>query len=490
MNLDLERLRFITRRHFLHQSVGGVGALALSSLLAQSQSRAAGAAGSAAGSISPLTPRPPQHPAKAKNIIYLHMAGAPPQQDLFDYKPKLNELNDKDCPAEYLKGERFAFIKGHPQLLGTPHKFAQQGQSGQWMSNLLPHLATVADDLCVVRSMFTDQFNHAPGQLLLHTGSAQFGKASIGSWVTYGLGSENQDLPGFVVLVSGDKTPDAGKSVWGSGFLPSVYQGVQCRTTGDPVLYVSNPPGMDRALRRRTLDALRDLNELQLAEFGDPETVTRIAQYEMAYRMQVSVPEVMDISKEDARTHALYGSQPGKTSFANNCLLARRLVEQGVRFVQLFDWGWDMHGESKVTDLMTALPKKCQQTDQPIAALIKDLKQRGLLESTLVVWSGEFGRTPMNEKRNGSKLLGRDHHPHAFTLWMAGGGAKPGTAYGATDELGYFATEDKMHAHDLQATILHLAGLNPFTFSFPYQGLNHRLIGPTDKPKLHPRILA
>jgi len=489
MHLTCQRLQFITRRHFLHQSVGGVGALALSTLLAQSQGQAA-VSGSADDVPSPLLPRPPHHTVRARNIIYLHMAGAPPQQDLFDYKPKLNELNDKDCPDEYLKGERFAFIKGHPQLLGTPHKFSQHGESGQWMSNQLPHLATVADDLCIIRSMYTDQFNHAPGQLLLHTGSAQFGKASIGSWVTYGLGSENQDLPGFVVLVSGDKTPDAGKSVWGSGFLPSVYQGVQCRTTGDPVLYVSNPPGMDRAMRRRTLDALRDLNEMQLAAFGDPETVTRIAQYEMAFRMQVSVPEVMDISKEDAKTHALYGSEPGKTSFANNCLLARRLVEQGVRFVQLFDWGWDMHGESKVTDLMSALPKKCQQTDQPIAALIKDLKQRGLLESTLVVWSGEFGRTPMNEKRNGSKLLGRDHHPHAFTLWMAGGGAKPGTAYGATDDLGYFATEDRMHVHDLQATILHLAGLDPFTFSFRYQGLNHRLIGPTDKPKLHPKILA
>ena len=490
MNPYIERLRFITRRHFLNQSVGGIGALAFSTLLAQSQGRAAEAPRAPGEVPNPLTPRPPHHPARAKHIIYLHMAGSPPQQDLFDYKPKLNELNDKNCPDEYLKGERFAFIKGHPQLLGSPHKFARQGQSGQWMSNLLPHLATVADDLCVVRSMHTDQFNHAPGQLLLHTGAAQFGKASIGSWVTYGLGSENQDLPGFVVLVSGDKTPDAGKSVWGSGFLPSIFQGVQCRTTGDPVLFVSDPPGMDRAARRRSLDALRDLNQMQLAEFGDPETVTRIAQYEMAYRMQVSVPSVMDISKEDAKTHALYGSEPGKTSFANNCLLARRLVEQGVRFVQLYDWGWDVHGESIVTDLMTALPKKCKQSDQPIAALIKDLKQRGLLESTLIVWSGEFGRTPMNEKRNGSKFLGRDHHPHAFTLWMAGGGIKPGVSYGATDELGYFAVEDKMHVHDLQATILHLAGLDPFTFSYPYQGLKHRLIGPTDKSKLHPKILA
>jgi hypothetical protein len=488
MNLNFERLQFVTRRHFLRESVGGVGALALSTLLAQSRARAEGQGGPDVP--NPLTPRKPHHTVRAKNIIYLHMAGSPPQQDLFDYKPKLNELNDKDCPDEYLKGERFAFIKGHPQLLGTPHKFARQGQSGQWVSNMLPHLAGVVDDLCIIRSMHTDQFNHAPGQLLMHTGFAQFGKPSMGSWITYGLGSENQDLPGFVVLVSGDKTPDAGKSVWGSGFLPSIFQGVQCRTTGDPVLYVSDPPGMDRAARRRSLDALRDLNEMQLAEFGDPETVTRIAQYEMAYRMQVSVPEVMDISKEDAKAHAMYGSQPGKTSFANSCLLARRLVEQGVRFVQLYDWGWDVHGESLNTDLLTALPKKCKQADQPIAALIKDLKQRGLLESTLVVWSGEFGRTPMNEKRNGSKFLGRDHHPHAFTLWMAGGGIKPGTAYGATDELGYFATEDKMHVHDLQATILHLAGLDPFTFSFPYQGLKHRLIGPTDKPKLHPKILA
>ncbi|MCE9545796.1 MAG: DUF1501 domain-containing protein [Planctomycetia bacterium] len=492
MNHRLAQLQHATRRHFLQQSIGGVGAMALAALLEQGGNPRMARADQLAphAAANPQTPRPPHYPARAKHVIYLHMAGSPPQQDLFDYKPKLAELNNKDCPEKYLKGERFAFIKGKPQLLGSPHKFAQHGQSGQWMSSMLPHLSTVADDLCVIRSMHTDQFNHAPGQLLLHTGAAQFGKPSIGSWVTYGLGSENQDLPGFVVLVSGDKTPDAGKSVWGSGYLPSVFQGVQCRTTGDPVLYVTDPPGMDRHVRRQSLDALRDLNEMQLSDFGDPETVTRIAQYELAYRMQVSVPQVMDISKEDARTHAMYGSEPGKTSFANNCLLARRLVEQGVRYVQLFDWGWDVHGESAATDLLHALPNKCKQTDQPITALIKDLKQRGLLEDTLICWSGEFGRTPMNEKRNNSKFLGRDHHPHAFTVWMAGGGVKAGLSYGATDELGYHATEDRMHVHDLQATILHIMGLDPFKFGYAYQGLNQRLIGPTSEPKLHPKMLG
>ncbi len=338
--------------------------------------------------------------------------------------------------------------------------------------------------------MWTDQFNHAPAQLMLYTGFSQFGKPSMGSWATYGLGTENQDLPGFVVLVSGDKVPSAGKSVWGSGFLPSVYQGVQCRTSGEPVLYVTNPKGMDRAGRRRSLDAIRDLNELQLAEVGDPETLTRIEQYELAYRMQVSVPEAMDIGKESKQTHEMYGSEPGKSSFANNCLLARRMVENGVRFVQLFDWGWDMHGTGTTTDLMTAMPKKCKEVDQPIAALIKDLKQRGMLDDTLIVFSGEFGRTPMNEKRDNSKFLGRDHHPHSMSIMLAGGGIKGGTTYGATDELGYFATENRMFVSDFQATVLHLLGLDPYKFSVPYQGLKQRLIGPVDDPKIHHDIIA
>jgi hypothetical protein len=486
MNGYQQSLQHHTRRHFLQSGTVGLGSLAISTLLAAEKASAK----PSAASDGPLTPKQPYYPARAKNVIYLHMAGSPPQQELFDHKPKLQEMNDQDCPEEFLKGERFAFIKGRPQLLGSPYNFSPHGQSGMMLSELLPHLGEVADDLCVIRSMWTDQFNHAPAQLMLYTGFSQFGKPSMGSWITYGLGSENQDLPGFVVLVSGDKVPSAGKSVWGSGFLPSVYQGVQCRTSGEPVLYVTNPKGMDRAGRRRSLDAIRDLNEIQLAEIGDPETLTRIAQYELAYRMQISVPEVMDISKESKHIHQLYGSDPSKPSFANNCLLARRMVENGVRFVQLFDWGWDLHGVGDNTDLITQLPKKCKETDRPIAALIQDLKQRGMLEETLIVWSGEFGRTPMNEKRNNSKFLGRDHHPHSMSMFMAGGGVQGGLTYGATDELGYFATENKMFVSDLQATILHLLGLDPYKFHVPYQGLKQRLIGPVDDPKVRYDLIA
>jgi hypothetical protein len=365
------------------------------------------------------------------------MSGAPPQQDLFDYKPKLNEYNMKECPPELLQGQTFAFIKGTPKLLGSPYKFAQYGQSGSWVSEMLPHFTKIIDDVAVVRSMNTNQFNHAPAELFLYTGNMLAGSASLGSWLTYGLGSENQDLPGFVVMLSGGTDPTGGKSLWGSGFLPSVYQGVQCRAAGDPILYASNPAGMSRETRRRSLDALKALNEAEAQNFGDPETATRIAQYELAYRMQMSVPEVMDISKEKPETLEMYGAKPGEASFANNCLLARRLVEKGVRFVQLFDWGWDMHGTGNGDDLINGFPKKCKQVDQASAALVQDLKQRGLLDETLVVWGGEFGRTPMNEGRDGSSFLGRDHHPNAFTIWMAGGGIKPGIVYGETDELGY-----------------------------------------------------
>lgn len=477
-----QQLWNLTRRHFLGGSTAGLGAAALGQLLA-ADSWAAGS-NQAAKIVQPLAAKQPPLPAKAKSVIYLHMAGSPPQQELFDYKPKLQEYNDKDCPDEYLKGERFAFIKGHPQLLGTPYKFSRHGESGQEISELLPLLSSLADDLCIVRSMHSDQFNHAPAQMLLYTGSPQFGKPSMGSWITYGLGSENQDLPGFVVLVSGNKVPSAGKSAWGSGFLPGVFQGVQCRTKGEPVLFVNNPDGMNRQVRRLSLDTLRELNQLQMAQQGDPEIATRIAQYEMAYRMQISVPEVMDIGKESAETHEFYGSEPGETSFANNCLLARRLVESGVRFVQLFDWGWDIHGTGASNDIVEHLPKKCKEIDTPIYALLTDLKRRGLLDETLVVWSGEFGRTPMNEKRDNSKYLGRDHHPHSMSLWMAGGGIKPGFSYGATDELGYHVTDKKMHIHDLQATILHQLGFDPHKFSVPYQGLNQRLIGPAEEPRV------
>jgi hypothetical protein len=479
MNLAQQHAQAVTRRHFLKGCQVGIGGMALASLLERD--------GFAA---NPLQVKPTHHEAKAKSVIYVHLAGSPSQLDLFDYKPLLGKMNGKPCPQEYIDGQRFAFIKGHPQLLGSPHRFARRGRSGQWMSNLLPHLAGVVDELAIIRSMNTNQFNHAPAQLYLHTGMPRIGWPSMGSWVTYGLGSENEDLPGFVVFVSGGKSPSAGKTVWGSGFLPTAYQGVQCRTQGDPVLYVSNPKGMDRAGRRRSLDALRDMNQMQAQEYGDPETLTRIAQYELAYRMQTAVPEVLDISKETKQTLEMYGATPGKPSFAKNCLLARRLVEQGTRFVQLFDYGWDTHGTGTSTDLLHQLPRKCKQTDQPLAALIKDLKQRSLLDETLVVWGGEFGRTSMNEKRDGSKYLGRDHHPHAFTMWMAGGGIKAGVAHGQTDDLGYFATEDKVSVRDLQATILHQLGIDPYRLTHKHQGLDARLIGPADGPQVVKPLLA
>ncbi|MGI9243998.1 MAG: DUF1501 domain-containing protein, partial [Verrucomicrobiales bacterium] len=352
------------------------------------------------------------------------------------------------------------------------------------------HFPEVIDDVSVIKSMHTEQFNHAPAQLLLYTGSAQFGGASMGAWATYGLGSENANLPGYVVLLSGGSDPSGGKSLWGSGFLPSTYQGVQCRSSGEPILYVSNPKGMSRDVRRRSLDALKALNEFELETVGDPETLARINQYELAYRMQMAVPEVMDISREPEKVREMYGAVPGEASFANNCLLARKLVEDGVRFVQLFDYGWDIHGTGSGDDLITRFPQKMKDTDQPITALIKDLKQRGLLDETLVVWGGEFGRTSMNEARGGSKFLGRDHHPGAFSIWMAGGGIQPGLEYGATDELGYNVVQDKMSVRDLQATILHLLGLDAERLSFSYQGLNQRLIGPAHGPRVHEKLLV
>jgi hypothetical protein len=312
----------------------------------------------------------------------------------------------------------------------------------------------------------------------------------MGSWITWGLGSENQDLPGFVVLISGGTDPTGGKALWSTGYLPSVYQGVQCRTVGEPILYVDNPKGMDRDVRRRSLDALKKLNEAELKEYGDPETVTRINQYELAFRMQLAVPEVMDIKQESSKTLTWYGAKPGAASFANNCLLARRLVERGVRYVQLFDWGWDCHGTGAGDDIVKHLPQKCKEVDQPIAALLQDLKARGLLDSTLVVWGGEFGRTSMNEARGGSKFLGRDHHPHCFSIWLAGAGIKAGTTLGATDELGYFISEGKMSVHDLQATILHLLGLDPWKLTYAYQGLEQRLIGPEGDAKVRKELLA
>ncbi|MBL9169974.1 MAG: DUF1501 domain-containing protein [Verrucomicrobiales bacterium] len=466
----LEALQNLTRRHFLHRSANGVGALALGSLLANaSRSDAIPAA-------DPLSPKPPHFRAPAKRVIYLHLTGSPPHLDLFDYKPELVKRNGQDCPDAFLKGKRFAFTSGTPKLLGTPRTFKQYGQGGVWLSDALPHLQGVADDLCVVRSMTTDQFNHAPAELLVYTGSPRSGRPSFGSWVTYGLGSDNENLPGFVVLISSGVQPNGGRNSFGSGFLPSVYQGVQCRSKGDPVLYASDPAGFDRELRRMSLDTLRDLNQIQGKELGHPETQTRIAQYELAYRMQVSVPEVMDINRESADTLAAYGAKPGEASFANNCLLARRLVEQGVRYVQLFDWGWDFHGTGPSEDIRDGLTKKCATMDRPVAALIRDLKQRGLLDETLVVLGGEFGRTPFREGRTAkSDILGRDHFPDCYSMMLAGGGIRGGTMYGESDELGFSVAQDKVHVHDLQATMLHLLGFNHERLTYRFQGRDYRL---------------
>ncbi|HCO25345.1 MAG: sulfatase [Gimesia sp.] len=485
MNLKQQQLQAVTRRHFLAQGSTGIGSLALGALLAENNPTAASTPAKHDAELPPY-----RLPTKAKSVIFLHMAGSPPQQELFDYKPELIKRNMQPCPDSFLKGRGFPFIKGHPKMLGTPYQFKQYGESGTWMSELLPHFQQVADEITVIKSMHTDQFNHAPAQLFLYTGSPRFGGASMGSWITYGLGSENKNLPGFMVLLSGGSDPSGGKSLWGSGFLPSVYQGVQCRTTGDPILYVSNPKGINRDVRRRSLDALKSLNEFELKQFGNPETLTRINQYELAFRMQMSVPEAVDLASETKETHELYGTTGGAPSFANNCLLARRMVERGVRYIQLFDYGWDMHGTSKGNDLITGVPKKTKDIDRPLYALISDLKQRGLLDETLVVWSGEFGRTSMNEERNGSKFLGRDHHPHCYTIWMAGGGIKKGFSYGQTDELGYFVAENKTSVRDLQSTILHLTGFEARKFKFPYQGLDQRLIGPADEDHLIKDILA
>jgi hypothetical protein len=487
MDLHLQLARAHTRRQFLKHCQVGLGSIALAGLLGR---EGRGANVSQVSSANPMLPKPPMFAPKAKRVIYLHMSGAPPQQELFDYKPKLVEQHMKPCPDELLKNQRFAFIKGHPKLLGTPYKFQQYGQSGAWISELLPNFSKHADRVAFIKSMWTDQFNHSPAEMFLYCGSPRAGTASMGSWITYGLGSESENLPGFVVLISGGTDPTGGKALWSTGFLPTVFQGVQCRTTGEPILYVNNPKGMDREVRRRSLDALRRLNEVELKEFGDPETLTRIDQYELAYRMQLAVPEVMDIRQEPQRILEMYNAQPGAASFANNCLLARRLVERGVRYVQLFDWGWDCHGTSPGDDIVTHLPVKCKEIDRPIAALLTDLKARGLLDETLVIWGGEFGRTSMNEERGGSKLLGRDHHPHCFTIWLAGAGIKPGVTFGATDELGYFITENKVTIRDLQATILHLLGLDAWKMTYPFQGLQQRLIGPEGEAEVRKEILA
>ena len=467
-----------TRRVFLKGAGLSLGAMAMSSLLPSCARPGNIPAASSRGSnLNPLAPKGAHFAAKAKSVIYIHMAGAPSQFELFSHKPELNKLDGQDCPASLLDGKKFAFIRGVPKMLGSQASFEQVGQSGAWISENLPHFKNVVDDVAFLRGMHTDQFNHAPAQIMMHSGSPLLGRPSIGSWVTYGLGSENQNLPGFVVLTSGGVNPDAGKQVWGSGFLPSVYQGVQCRSKGEPVLYLNNPENVTREMRKLGIDAINKINKLSYDEFENPETLARIAQYEMAYKMQMSVPEVMNINDEPDYIKDLYGVQPGKESFANNILLARKLVEKGVRFVQLFDWGWDSHGTAKVGALKIGLKNKCRETDKPVAALLLDLKQRGLLDETLVVWGGEFGRTPMQENRNGVQQLytGRDHHPSAFTMWMAGGGIKGGVSHGQTDEIGYDVVSGATSIHDLHATILNQLGFDHEQFTHEFQGRPFRL---------------
>lgn len=461
-----------TRRHFLRDTALGLGGVALGMLDGGGRLAAADALDN-----NPLAVRPPHFAPRAKQVIFLSMSGGPPHLDLFDYKPELVKRDGEDCPESLTQGKQFAFTSGTPKLLGTRQPFAQHGQSGAWMSAALPNLSRIADELTIIRSMWTEQFNHGPAELLFYTGFPRAeGRASFGSWVTYGLGSENSDLPGYIVFVSGNSLPSAGKVAWGSGFLPGVYQGVQCRTGGDPVLYLSDPEGMDRRLRRLSLDALQDLNRLEAERLGQPETLTRIAQYELAYRMQTTVPETMSLDGEPAHVLEAYGAQPGAATFANNCLLARRLVERGVRFVQLFDWGWDFHGTSASQEIEAGLIERCKTMDQPVAALINDLKQRGLLDETLVVGTGEFGRTPFREGRTkDGQYLGRDHHPFSNTMFMAGGGMKRGLTYGATDELGWAPVEKPVHPHDLQATILHLLGLDHTRLTYRFQGRDFRL---------------
>ena len=440
----------LARRAFLRHTSAGIGSVALASLLAETAQ-------------SQLL----HHAPRAKRVIFLHMVGAPSHLDLFDYKRQLQQLNGQLCPPSLLEGARFAFLRGHPRLLGTRYRFHRHGESGLEMSELLPHLSAVADEIAVIKTMRTEHFNHAPAQLFLHTGFGRFGRPTMGSWVNYGLGSENRDLPGFVVLITG-LVGGAGNSMWGSGFLPTIHQGIEFRSQGDPVLFLSNPAGVSRSDRHQVVESINRLNAIQLEELGDPEIETRIRQYELAYRMQSSVPELMDISREPEHIQAMYGTRPGQVSFANNCLLARRLVERGVRFVQLCDQGWDHHGS-----VFESLPKKCKQVDQPIAALIQDLKQRGLLDETLVVWGTEFGRTPLLQSDRSRP--GRDHHKEAYSVWMAGGGIKGGATFGETDPLGYFPADNPVDVNDWHATILHLLGVDHEQLTYKYQGRQFRL---------------
>jgi uncharacterized protein (DUF1501 family) len=453
----------VTRRHFFRDCGIGVGKIALASLLAGSASKVRAGA-------DPNAPKAPHFAPKAKRVIYLFMAGAPSQLDLFDRKPALIKYDGQPIPPEVVKDQRYAFIRPDASLLAPRFKFARHGQCGAELSSVIPHLASVVDDLAIIKSVTTDQFNHAPAQIFFNTGSPLPGRPCMGSWVTYGLGSEADDLPGFVVMSSGAGI-SGGAANWSNGFLPGSYQGVVFRPKGDPILNVTSPPGVDARLQRDSLDLVRTLNTTHLGAVGDPEISTRIHAYEMAYRMQSSAPELMDLKKEAPRTLADYGVEPGVPSFAANCLLARRLVERGVRFVQLYHEGWDHH-----SDVEGGLRAQCGQTDRASAALVRDLKQRGLLDDTLVIWGGEFGRTPMVESNASlGRKLGRDHHPQAFTMWFAGGGIKPGLTLGSTDELGFHIVDDSVHVHDVQATVLHLLGLEHTKLTYTYQGRAFRL---------------
>ena len=458
LNQSTEQKTNTSRRWFIEQCGVGMGALALNQLLSN--------AGYAATSDNPLAPKKTHHPAKIKNVIYLFQAGAPSHLEIFDNMPQLTKFNGTLPPPELLKGYRAAFINPNSTLLGPKFKFAKYGKSGAELTDLVPHLATIADDICIVKSMVTDAFNHAPAQLLMNTGSMIFGRPSFGAWTIYGMGSESQDLPAYVVFSTGSKGTSGGNSNFGSGFLPTVYSGVQFRNVGDPVLYLSNPRGVDDRLQRDSLDAINKLNKMRLDVVGDPEIATRINSFETAFKMQKVAPEVMDLTKEPKHILEMYGAEPGKPSYANSVLMARRLVEKGVRFVQIFHEAWDQHG-----NLTRDITKNCKDTDQASAALVKDLKQRGMLDETLVIWGGEFGRTPMVQGGDD----GRDHHPNAFTMWFAGGGMKPGVTIGATDELGFNVVEDKVHVHDLHATLLHQLGFDHEKLTYRFQGRDFRL---------------
>ncbi len=449
----------VTRRWFLQQCAVGLGGLALGNLIG-------GNASAAITGTNPLASRKPHFAAKAKRVIYLFQAGGPSHLEMFDHKPELAKWDGKLPPPELIKGYRSAFITPNSTLLGPKFKFARHGQSGAELSEIVPHLAKVADDIAIVKSMHTDAFNHAPAQIMMNTGSQMFGRPSFGSWATYGLGSETQDLPAFVVFSTGGKGTSGGASNWGSGFLPSVYNGTLFRSTGDPVLYLSNPKGMDDEVQRDSLATIKKLNQKKLDSVGDPEIATRINSFEMAYKMQSSAPDLMDLSKEPKHILDLYGVEPGKVNYASACLLARRMIERGVRFVQIFHESWDQHG-----GLVGDLKKNCKNTDQASAALVMDLKQRGLLEDTLVIWGGEFGRTPMVQGGND----GRDHHPNCFSMWMAGGGIKPGLTLGESDDFGFNATKDKVHVHDLHATLLQLLGFDHTKLTYRFQGRDFRL---------------